>query len=176
MTNNRSIYHPIRLASVAILSSFLLSACVQTLDFYDDEYYPAEQTVFVKHPRPVYHRVDVYETRPAVIVNRPAPYYYGHHYYHQAPAHISAQVVVRPKAHHHHEHNTTVVKPYSQSEDVNTTVVKDYRHSSQSEYRVSPQNNYETHNVLPPSRTSVKQHKKIVIQGSSDAPPSTLAE
>lgn len=171
MTNNRSPHQAIRLASVAILSTLLLSACVQTLDVYDDEYYPSEQTVVVKHPRPIYHRMDVYETRPTVIVNRPTPYYYGPHYYHHAP-HVSAQVVVRPKSHHHHhhhhEHNTTVVKPYSQREEVNTTVVKNYRQSSQ--------NNYETHEVLPPSRTSVKHPKKIVIQSTGDAPPSTLAE
>lgn len=167
MTLNRSVSQAIRLASIAILSTLMLSGCVQALDIYDDGYYPAEQTVVVKHTRPVYHRVEVYEPRPTVIINRQAPYYYGPHYYHQAP-HVSAQVIIRPKPHHHHQHNTTVVKPYSQREEVNTAVVKDYRHSSQ--------NNYETHNVLPPSSTVVKHPKKIVIQSTGDAPPSTLAE
>ncbi len=175
MTFKRSTNQTIRLAFAAVLSTFVLSACVQSLDIYDDEYYPAQQTVVVKHPRPVYHRVEVYEQRPTVIVNRPTPYYYEHHYYQQSPAHVSAQIVVRPKPHHHHhEHNTTVVKPYSQRENVNTTVVKEYRPSTTSVETRYP-NNYETHEVPTPSRTAVKHPKKIVIQ-SPDAPPSTLAE
>jgi hypothetical protein len=200
MNFNRSTRQAFRVAAVAVLTAASVSACVQAVDYYDDSYYPEERTVIVKQARPVYQQVQVYETRPTIIVNRPVPH--RHHYYVE-PSRISGQVIVRPHSYHHyndhviikpgrHQQQQVIVKPYSQREQVNTTVVKDYRHNTQSTYsnsrnaNIAPpsttaagtrfQNNYETHEVSPPSNTEVKHPKKIVTESPGDAPPSTLAQ
>ncbi len=166
MKISRSHRKALGLASLVVLGSVALSACVATVTDYDDDYYPAHRTVVVKHTPPVYQRVEVYETQPTVIVARPRPHYYHRPepvVIHKRPHHYSEETyVVNPGRHQQQE---IIVKPNHRSHHTETTVIKGYR-----------PHNKETHIVQPTSSTEVKQPKKIVIESQGDAPPSTLSQ
>lgn len=169
MNLNRSTRKAMSLATLVVLSALSVSACVQTLGgdyYYDDTYYPEQ--VVVKQTTPVIHRIDVYETRPTVIVTRPKPFV-RHHVKYYRP---SQEILTINPGRHQQQH--VIIKNQSRLNAPSARVIKDYRATDTLPSRTSPtvrtQNNYETHEVLPSSRTAVKQPKKIVIESSSDAP------
>jgi hypothetical protein len=207
MSIKRSTSKAARLVAFALLTTVSLSACVGSYtEYYDDEYYPEERTVVVKHTRPVYRRVDVYDTRPTVIyTTRPnTSQYYRHrnnHYYgstYIAPPSTTSQVIVRKNKHYNndeqtvilnpgrHQQQKVIVRPYSQQQ--NMTIVKPYTdnnsnyNSSTSVVKpyhqtvVKSHHYNKTHDAPPPRSAEVKHSKKIVIERPGDAPPSTLAE
>jgi len=165
MNFNRRTNKALGLASLAIISSIGLSACVFTNpDLYAEEYYPAEHhTVVVKHPAPVVQRVDVYEPRPSVIVAHPRWHRHPHHYYssprpidpvviHQRPyRHSDKTVILNPGT---HQQQKVIVKGHPRNDEDNTTIIKNVHR---------PYNN-ETRVVSPTQDTEVKQPKKIVIE------------
>lgn len=206
MSFKRSTGKAARLVALALLTTVSVSACVGSYtEYYDDEYYPEERTVVVKHTRPIYRRVDVYDTRPTVVyTTRPnSDRYYRHHNNHYygstyvAPPSTTSQVVVRKNKHYNgeqtvilnpgqHQQQKVIVRPYGQRQ--NTTIIKRYPENNQSynssttvvkpySQTVVKSHHYnKTHDAPPPRSAEVKHSKKIVIESPGDAPPSTLAE
>lgn len=165
----------LRLATFTVLGAILVSGCVQSIDYYDDEYIAPDRTVIVRHDYPAYQNVYTYEPRPTIIYAEPAPVRYHHHRKHYR---TTEHVVVKPYHHNadktiimnpgKHQQQRVIIKGDRQEQD--TTVIKSYRENPRTHHY------YKTHKVSPPSTTEVQHTKKIVIESHGEAPPSTLAE
>lgn len=175
MTFKRPSGKALRLATFTLLGAVLVSGCIQSVDYYDDEYNGPDRTVIVRHDYPAYQNVYTYEPRPTIIYAEPAPM---RHHHHSRPYRTTEHVVVKP--HYYNNDKTIILNPGKHQqqrviikgdrEEQNTTVIKSYRNN------VGTHHYNKTHTVSPPSTTEVQHTKKIVIESHGEAPPSTLAE